>query len=291
MLDWCPLRNILVTVAQIARLLRSASFFWRAPPCGSPRSRIAVRPRRRATRLVTRACPASPAARFDMCICLLACTVARMRHRSAICSPRVLFFSCAVLFTCCCPRVLLRRLYSPAGQGHRSWALPAASGSSVCPSPDFWASSQVRRPFEPCCPPARTRPAAAPARFRAAFPGPPAAITTTSALAALRRPFPPFSPALRPLVHRFSAPSVCPVCRPREAAPAAVAAARAAGRVAGAAGSMAAAWAVAEAAVWPPGSPVAAARTRVSGGLAKQQPSSSRAAAAAALEAAAADGL
>ena len=84
-----------------------------------------------------------------------------------------------------------------------SWARPAASGSSVCPSPDFWASSQVRRPFEPCFPPPRTRPAAAPARLRAALPGPPAAITTTPALAALRRPFSPFSPAHRPLVHRF----------------------------------------------------------------------------------------
>ena len=83
------------------------------------------------------------------------------------------------------------RFYSPVGQGHRSWALPAASGSSVCPSPDFWASSPVRRPFEACFPPPRTRPAAAPARLHAAFPGPAAATTLTPALAAQRRPFRP----------------------------------------------------------------------------------------------------
>ena len=83
------------------------------------------------------------------------------------------------------------RVHSPVGQGHRSWALPAASGSSVCPSPDFWASSPVRRPFEPCFPPPRTRPAAAPARLHAAFPGPAPATTLTPALAAQRRPFRP----------------------------------------------------------------------------------------------------
>ena len=117
MLDWCPLHKILVTVAQIARLLRSASFSWRAPPSGSPRSRIAVRARRRATPLVARclsgfAC--SPfRLRFDIYICLLACTVARMRRRSAIyvfpslvcCSSRVLSSSRAAVLTCCCARV------------------------------------------------------------------------------------------------------------------------------------------------------------------------------------------
>ena len=84
-----------------------------------------------------------------------------------------------------------------------------------------------------------------------------------------------------------SALSVCPVCRRREAASAAVAAARAAGRAAGAAGSMAAAWAAAEAAVWPPGWAMAAARAPVRASPAAFR-SSSRAAAAAALEAAAA---
>ena len=39
--------------------------------------------------------------------------------------------------------------------------------------------------------------------LRASTPGPAAASTTTPALATLRRPFPPFLPALRPFVHRF----------------------------------------------------------------------------------------
>ena len=88
-----------------------------------------------------------------------------------------------------------------------------------------------------------------------------------------------------------SALSVCAVCRPREAAPAADAAARAAGRAAGraakAAGSMAAAWAAAEAAAWPSGWPVAAARAPVRASRTAVG-SSRRAAADAACEAAAA---
>ena len=51
---------------------------------------------------------------------------------------------------------------------------------------------QVCRPFEPCFPAPRTRPAAAPARLHAAIPGPAATTTTTLALAILKRPFPPF---------------------------------------------------------------------------------------------------
>ena len=61
------------------------------------------------------------------------------------------------------------RLYSPVGQVHRSWALPAASGSSVCPSPDFWASirayawdggtyARPRMLLEPSAPPSRAPP-------------------------------------------------------------------------------------------------------------------------------------
>ena len=51
---------------------------------------------------------------------------------------------------------LPRPLHCPAGRGRLSRALPAASGSSGCPSSDFWASSQVCRPFEPCFPAPRT---------------------------------------------------------------------------------------------------------------------------------------
>ena len=45
-----------------------------------------------------------------------------------------------------------RPLHCPSGRDRPSRARPAASGSSVCPSSDFWASSQVCRPFEPCFP-------------------------------------------------------------------------------------------------------------------------------------------
>ena len=45
-----------------------------------------------------------------------------------------------------------KTLLCPSGRDRPSRARPAASGSSVCPSSDFWASSQVCRPFEPCFP-------------------------------------------------------------------------------------------------------------------------------------------
>ena len=91
---------------------------------------------------------------------------------------------------CLCPS----QAYSPAQRARiiDPGARPAASGSPVCPSPGFWASSQVCCPFSRPCAASRTRPAAAPARLHAATSGPAAASTTTPALATLRRPFSPF---------------------------------------------------------------------------------------------------
>ena len=109
-------------------------------------------------------------------------------------------------------------LPSPAGQDHRSWARPAASGSPVCPSPGFWASSQVCCPFSRPCAASRTRPAAAPARLHAGpcrsqhhhpSPGhPPTSISTLLTRAsAVRASFLPFPCALSSgLVRRFQRP-------------------------------------------------------------------------------------
>ena len=109
-------------------------------------------------------------------------------------------------------------LPSPAGQDRRSWARPAASGSPVCPSPGFWASSQVCCPFSRPCAASRTRPAAAPARLHAGpcrsqhhhpSPGhPPTSISTLLTRAsAVRASFLPFPCALSSgLVRRFQRP-------------------------------------------------------------------------------------
>jgi hypothetical protein len=125
------------------------------------------------------------------------------------------------------------------------------------------ASSLPARPLErgyllllkACTPPSRALPQPPPPPQ----PWPPSGVH-------LHRSDPPFG---RSCI--VSALSVCPVCRPREAPPAADAAARAAGRAAKAAGSMAAAWAAAETAAWPFGWPVAG----LSDGCRKQPPSSS----------------
>ena len=84
------------------------------------------------------------------------------------------------------------RLYSSVGQGHRSWARPAASGPPACPSSDFRATTSGMPPYSLPSEASRTRPAAAPARLHAAIPGPAAATTATLALGTLRCPFPPF---------------------------------------------------------------------------------------------------
>ena len=109
-------------------------------------------------------------------------------------------------------------LPSPAGQDHRSWARPAASGSPVCPSPGFWASSQVCCPFSRPCAASRTRPAAAPARLHAGpcrsqhhhpSPGhPPTSISTLlTRPSAVRASFLPCPCALSAgLVRRFQRP-------------------------------------------------------------------------------------
>ena len=174
--------------------------------------------------------------------------------------------------------------------------LPSGSGSSI-PSPAgglrvvglsfigllgldpglCWMEVCIARP--------RKRPASAPARLHATFPGPcrsypPPPQPWPPSGVHFHRSDPPFG---RSCI--VSALSVCPVCRPREAPPAADAAARAAGRAAKAAGSMAAAWAAAETAAWPFGWPVAAARAPVRASRTAVG-SSRRAAAAAAVEAA-----
>ena len=175
-------------------------------------------------------------------------------------------------------------LSSPAGQDHRSWVRPVASGPPVCPSSDFWASSQVCAPLNPAfrpsnaaccssCATPRCHPGPCRSHHHLPSPGrPPASISTL---------------LTRPSAARASfLPPPCALCAGLRVAPRATnAAARVAGRAAGAAGSMAAAWTAAETAVWPPGWAMAAARAPV-----RASPmafgSSSRAAAAAALEAA-----
>ena len=110
------------------------------------------------------------AGRGGLCIALY-----RHKHRPCVC-----LRSCQRVST-----AQRARIINP-GQGLRPL------GVYGCPSQDFWASFQVCCPFEACFPPPRTRPAADPARLHAAIPGPAAARTTSSALATLRRPFPPF---------------------------------------------------------------------------------------------------
>jgi hypothetical protein len=102
------------------------------------------------------------------------------------------------------PLLLSRPLHSPVGRDHRSRTRSAASGPSVCPSQDFWASIRAYAWDGGTYTRPRTRPAAAAGALRAALPSPTAAPTTTQPLALAWRPFPPFSRILRPFVSRFS---------------------------------------------------------------------------------------
>ena len=117
---------------------------------------------------------------------------------------------------CLCPS----QAYSPAQRARiiDPGARPAASGSPVCPSPGFWASSQVCCPFSRPCAASRTRPAAAPARLHAGpcrsqhhhpSPGhPPTSISTLLTRAsAVRASFLPFPCTLcAGLVRRLQRP-------------------------------------------------------------------------------------
>ena len=175
--------------------------------------------------------------------------------------------------------------------------LPSGSGSSI-PSPAgglrvvglsfigllgldpglCWMEVCIARP--------RTRPASAPARLHATFPGPcrsypPPPQPWPPSGVHFHRSDPPFG---RSCI--VSALSVCPVCSSRAAHRATDLAIRAAARAAGAARAMAAAWAAAEAAAWPSGWPVAAARAPLQASPAAFS-CRSRAAAEAAAEAAA----
>ena len=119
----------------------------------------------------------------------------------------------------------------------RRFVLQRTSGPRPCTSHVHVGMSALERGLllllRACTPPSRALPQPAPPPQ----PWPPSGVH-------FYRSDPPFG---RSCI--VSALSVCPVCRRREAASAAVAAARAAGRAAGAAASMAAAWAAAQAAV------------------------------------------
>ena len=140
--------------------------------------------------------------------------------------------------------------------------------------------------MEVCIARPRKRPASAPARLHATFPGPcrsypPPPQPWPPSGVHFHRSDPPFG---RSCI--VSALSVCPVCSSRAAHRATDLAIRAAARAAGAARAMAAAWAAAEAAAWPSGWSVAAARAPVQASPAAFS-CRSRAAAEAAAEAAA----
>ena len=133
-----------------------------------------------------------------------------------------------------------RPRHQPRGSGDRSRAPPAAFEPPVCPSSDFWASSQVCAPSNPAfrpsnaaccssCATPRCHPGPCRSHHHLPSPGrPPASISTL---------------LTRPSAARASfLPPPCALCAGLRVAPRATdAAARVAGRAAGAAGSMAAA--------------------------------------------------
>ena len=112
--------------------------------------------------------------------------------------------------------LLSRPLHSPVGRDHRSRTRSAASGPSVCPSQDFWASIRAYAWDGGTYARPRTRPAAAAGALRAAFPSPAAAPTTTQRLAPAWCPFPP-SHASFGRLHLVSPLSVRPLRRPPQA--------------------------------------------------------------------------